>query len=110
MFANFYRFVTNEDYSRETVFLGKKNKLQKLREEKEQAANKKKEAKQAQQSESEEEESDAEHSDDGNKVYKQVKHVFEIKVKELKNIPLLNKFMNQTNNQNEFTTKGKNAG
>jgi hypothetical protein len=35
MFANFYRFVTNEDYSRETVFLGKKNKLQKLREEKE---------------------------------------------------------------------------
>jgi len=32
-------------------------------------------------------------TEDPRKPYHQVKHVFEIKVKELKNIPLLNKFI-----------------
>lgn len=34
--------------------------------------------------------------EDPRRPYKQVKHIFEIKVKELKNIPLLNKFICQS--------------
>lgn len=38
-------------------------------------------------------------SEDPRKPYKQIKHIFEIKVQELKNIPVLNKFICQLQNQ-----------
>ena len=41
-------------------------------------------------------------TEDPRKPYKQVKHVFEIKVKELRNVPLLNKFICQSNNNTEM--------
>jgi len=45
-------------------------------------------------------------TEDPRRPYKQLKHVFEIKVKELKNIPILNKFICQSNNMSEPKPKG----
>jgi hypothetical protein len=43
-------------------------------------------------------------TEDPRRPYKQLKHVFEIKVKELKNIPILNKFICQSANMAEVDT------
>jgi len=40
-------------------------------------------------------------TEDPRKPFKQIKHIFEIKVRELKNIPLLNKFICQSQNMSE---------
>lgn len=40
-------------------------------------------------------------TEDPRQPYRQIKHIFEIKVQELKNIPILNKFICQMQNQSE---------
>jgi hypothetical protein len=44
---------------------------------------------------------DLDDDEDPRKPYEQVKHVFQIKVKELKNVPVLNKFLAQIENQHD---------
>ena len=112
MFGSFYSFIKNEDYNRSTASAPQDKKKKK----KERSKSRNKDDQvydlnengytygrndKGDQSNEEEESEDKgywhknEESDteDPRKPYKQVKHIFEIKVKELKNMPVLNKFI-----------------
>ena len=131
MFGNFYQFIKNEEYNRTAANVNKerrvkaaKDKAEKQRKERSKSRNEP-ETYDLQEngyrygkndgfSEEESVQDSAqeggywhknEHDDteDPRKPYKQIKHIFEIKVKELKNIPVLNKFISQTNRDNSIS-------
>jgi len=118
MFGTFYKFIKNEEYTRTAAVKpgrrgarpqGSKtrsgsrgqpeNKQTSLRG----SLDKKEDLRPPRNSSPAEEyddEEESEYSDEeGSRLFKQVKHIFEIKVRELKNIPVLNKFICQTNMQ-----------
>lgn len=117
MFGNFYKFIKNEEYNRSTA-QGPQHQRSKSNDRHSRNKSKDYAPKQTYdieehgynksgqiEDESEEQNSqekgywhkneDSE-TEDPRAPYKQVKHIFEIKVKELKNIPVLNKFICQS--------------
>ena len=115
MFGNFYSFIKNEDYNRSTA-KGPQDKRKRSKERRDRSNHSGKNREQVydiaengysygrQDENSQDEEGGYWHknelsdSEDPRKPYKQIKHIFEIKVKELKNMPVLNKFICQSQN------------
>ena len=113
MFGNFYKFIKNEEYNRSTAQGPQsQHKRQKSKGRGEPYAPKQtydieehgynKNGNFSNEEDSEEKQkqekgywhkNDDSETEDPRAPYKQVKHIFEIKVKELKNIPVLNKFI-----------------
>lgn len=117
MFSTFYAFIKNEDYNRSTVEKPQEkqieSKQQRPSRSRSRSNNKRGEATEnkdvydlkengyndgsdAGLSDSKERylhKNDLSDTEDPRKPYNQIKHVFEIKVKELKNTPVLNKFI-----------------
>jgi hypothetical protein len=123
MFGNFYSFIKNEDYNRNTA-KGPQEKRKKSKERRDRSRSNNREqvydigehgysyGRKDDDLSKEEDSQDREDrgywhknelsdTEDPRQPYKQIKHIFEIKVKELKNMPVLNKFICQSQNQAE---------